>query len=135
MARYRKALQQKNALLRAAPPLDEELLGVYDRTLIEAGAQIMLARHHFVAELAEVATRAHARFAAGERLAVRYEPNVAIDTPLEDAIVAAFEAARADGQGRVELDGALVEWPAYSTAKRLLARHEAMREFEADGST
>jgi citrate lyase subunit beta / citryl-CoA lyase len=50
-------------------------------------------------------------------------------------IVAAFEAARADGQGRVELDGALVEWPAYSTAKRLLARHEAMREFEADGST
>jgi citrate lyase subunit beta / citryl-CoA lyase len=45
-------------------------------------------------------------------------------------IVAAFEAARAAGQGRVELDGALVELPAYLTAKRLLARHEAMQEFE-----
>jgi len=45
-------------------------------------------------------------------------------------LVAAFESARAAGQGRVELDGALVELPAYGTAKRLLARHEAMQEFE-----
>jgi citrate lyase subunit beta / citryl-CoA lyase len=45
-------------------------------------------------------------------------------------LVAAFESARAAGQGRVELDGALVELPAYFTAKRLLARHEAMQEFE-----
>ncbi|HZR71401.1 CoA ester lyase [Bradyrhizobium sp.] len=45
-------------------------------------------------------------------------------------LVTAFEQARASGQGRVELDGALVEMPAYATAKRLLARHEAMQEFE-----
>ena len=45
-------------------------------------------------------------------------------------LVAAFEQARASGQGRVELDGALVEMPAYHTAKRLLARHEVMQEFE-----
>ena len=45
-------------------------------------------------------------------------------------LVAVFEQARASGQGRVELDGALVEWPAYATATRLLARHEAMQEFE-----
>ena len=49
-------------------------------------------------------------------------------------LVAAFESARAAGQGRVELDGALVELPAYATAKRLLARHEAMQEFERDSS-
>ena len=45
-------------------------------------------------------------------------------------LVAAFDAARAAGQGRVELDGALVEVPTYQTAKRLLARHEAMQAFE-----
>ena len=45
-------------------------------------------------------------------------------------LVAAFESARAAGQGRVELDGALVELPAYHTAKRLLASHEAMQAFE-----
>jgi citrate lyase subunit beta / citryl-CoA lyase len=49
-------------------------------------------------------------------------------------LVAAFEAARAAGQGRVELDGALVEWPAYQTAKRLLARGEAMQAFERSES-
>ena len=45
-------------------------------------------------------------------------------------LVAAFEVARASGEGRVELDGALVEMPAYHTAKRLLARHETMQAFE-----
>lgn len=47
-------------------------------------------------------------------------------------LVAAFETARSAGQGRVELEGALVELPAYHTAKRLLARHEAMQEFEQE---
>ena len=45
-------------------------------------------------------------------------------------LVSAFESARAAGQGRVELDGALVEWPAYATAKRLLARADEMQAFE-----
>ena len=45
-------------------------------------------------------------------------------------VVTAFETARSSGQGRVELDGALVEWPTYQTAKRLRARHEAMQAFE-----
>ena len=55
-------------------------------------------------------------------------------TPGEDelrrarAIVSAFEAARERGGGRVELDGALVELPAYSNAKRLIARAEALRQ-------
>ena len=45
-------------------------------------------------------------------------------------IVAAFEAARAAGEARVEVNGSLIEVPSYSTAKRLLARSEAMRQFE-----
>jgi citrate lyase subunit beta/citryl-CoA lyase len=45
-------------------------------------------------------------------------------------IVTAFEAARAAGKARVELDGSLIEVPTYHTAKRLLARGEAMRQFE-----
>jgi citrate lyase subunit beta/citryl-CoA lyase len=45
-------------------------------------------------------------------------------------IVTAFEAARAAGEARVEVDGSLIEVPTYHTAKRLLARGEAMRQFE-----
>ena len=56
-------------------------------------------------------------------------------TPGEDelqrarAIVSAFEAARQRGGGRIELDGALVEMPAYSNAKRLIARAETLRQY------
>jgi citrate lyase subunit beta/citryl-CoA lyase len=45
-------------------------------------------------------------------------------------IVTAFEAARAAGEARIEVDGSLVEVPTYQTAKRLLARGEALRGFE-----
>jgi citrate lyase subunit beta/citryl-CoA lyase len=57
-------------------------------------------------------------------------------TPSDDEIrqardiVIAFEAARAAGEARVEVNGSLVEVPTYSTAKRLLARSEAMQQFE-----
>jgi citrate lyase subunit beta/citryl-CoA lyase len=47
-------------------------------------------------------------------------------------LVAAFETARAAGQARVELDGALVELPAYHNARRLLARGKAMQAFGRD---
>lgn len=59
-------------------------------------------------------------------------------TPTEDAlreanrIVAAFEAARTEGRGRVELDGSLLEVPTYSNAKRLIARGEALRAIDRD---
>jgi citrate lyase subunit beta/citryl-CoA lyase len=47
-----------------------------------------------------------------------------------EEIVTAFEAARARGEARVELDGSLVEVPTYSNAKRLLARAQALRQFD-----
>jgi citrate lyase subunit beta/citryl-CoA lyase len=45
-------------------------------------------------------------------------------------IGAAFEAARARGGGRVIVDGSLVEVPTYSNAKRLIARDEALQQFD-----
>jgi citrate lyase subunit beta / citryl-CoA lyase len=61
-------------------------------------------------------------------------------TPGEDElrrardIVAAFEAARGAGRSRAELDGSLIEVPTYSNAKRLIARGEALRQFERGGA-
>jgi citrate lyase subunit beta/citryl-CoA lyase len=48
-------------------------------------------------------------------------------------IVAAFEAARARGEARVEFRGSLVEVPEYTNARRLLARGEALRQFAHAG--
>jgi citrate lyase subunit beta/citryl-CoA lyase len=42
-------------------------------------------------------------------------------------VVAAFEAARAEGRDGVEVDGNLIEVPSYLNAKRLIARHEELR--------
>jgi citrate lyase subunit beta/citryl-CoA lyase len=59
-------------------------------------------------------------------------------TPSTEAVatarrqVAAFEAARAEGRDRAEVDGHLVELPTYLTAARLIERHE-MLEQAADG--
>ena len=50
-------------------------------------------------------------------------------------IVATFEAARAAGRSRAELGGSLIEVPTYTNAKRLIARGEAMRQFERGGAS
>ncbi|HEY2476883.1 MAG TPA: DNA replication/repair protein RecF [Candidatus Cybelea sp.] len=92
LARYRKAAAQKNALLRGTVAEDPELLAVYERTLIESGTEIMLARSVLIAALAPEAQRAHERFAGGEQLAVTYEPNVAFTEATRESIAAAFEA-------------------------------------------
>jgi DNA replication and repair protein RecF len=92
LVRYRKALQQKNALLRAAVPPDPELLVIYDRELVESGTQIMLARARFVTAIAEAARAAHERFTNGiEQLNVGYESNVAFEEAKPEAVAAAFE--------------------------------------------
>jgi citrate lyase subunit beta/citryl-CoA lyase len=44
-------------------------------------------------------------------------------------IVTTFEAARGRGEARAEVDGSLIEVPTYLTAKRLLARGEALHQF------
>jgi citrate lyase subunit beta / citryl-CoA lyase len=48
-------------------------------------------------------------------------------------IVDAFDAARALGQERVDVDGTLVEVPTYLGAKRLLARHAELMAFGQEG--
>jgi DNA replication and repair protein RecF len=92
LARYRKIVQQKNALLRGAVEPDAELLDTYDRSLRDAGAEIMLARAGLVQALAQRAQRAHARFAGGERLDLVYEPDVPFERPDRATITAALEA-------------------------------------------
>jgi DNA replication and repair protein RecF len=92
-ARYRKALQQKNAILRDSASLDPELLAIYEQTLIESGTQLMLARNHFMTAIAQEARVAHARFTGGiERFDVTYEPNVPFEAPTADAVAAALTA-------------------------------------------
>jgi len=80
-------------MLRGTVALDEELLSIYDRTLVEAGTLLILSRERFLRALSLEAQRAHSRFTAGaERLDVEYDPDVAFEAPTVDAVQNAFEA-------------------------------------------
>jgi len=93
LARYGKALQQKNAMLRGTVVFDDELLAVYNNTLIDAGTNLMLARNHFVQELAREAERIHAEWTHGaEHLQVSYAPSIRFEAPTAEAVAGAFEA-------------------------------------------
>ena len=91
LARYRKVVQQKNALLRGTIDADPELLETYNRAMVQAGTEIVLARAELMCALGRAAAQAHAQFAAGEELKVIYEPNVPFETAQPDAVAAAFE--------------------------------------------
>jgi len=93
LARYQKAVAQKAALLKSQSDPDQDLLAVYNETLIEAGTVLMLARAQFIAALQTEASRVHAEWTAGaEELEIRYEPNVAFEVPSADAVAGAFAA-------------------------------------------
>jgi DNA replication and repair protein RecF len=92
LARYRKVVAQKNALLRGAIDPDPQLLATYNRSIVEAGTEIVLARDVLVRALAHEAHRAHSHFAPGERLELRYDPNAPFESPAREAIAAALDA-------------------------------------------
>ncbi len=75
LQRYRQALRQRNELLRAGPP-DEALLDVWDVQLVEFGARLMVEREAFLTELDVFTGQAYGQIASGERLSVRYAPDV-----------------------------------------------------------
>ena len=92
LARYAKALQQKNAMLRGTVEIDDELLAIYNNTLVETGTSLILARNHFVHELAREAERIHGEWTRGaEQLRVTYAPNVKFEAPTAEAVAGAFE--------------------------------------------
>lgn len=91
LARYQKALTQKGALLREAGDPDEDLLSVYNETLVEAGTAIMLAREQLVRVLSAAAARVHAQWTGdAEHLQIAYQPSVAFDVPSAETIAGAF---------------------------------------------
>ena len=93
LARYHKSVQQKSALLRGSVSPDPELYAIYERSMIETGTRVMLARSHFVAAIACEARTVHALWTQDrEALDVSYAPNVRFEVASADAIAAAFSA-------------------------------------------
>lgn len=100
LARYRRALRQRNELLKqwARGRTDGRLLAPWTRALVEAGVPITGDRASFVAALAAEAGPLHERLGGGvERLEVRYQPSIPPDEDRapEDVFYARLEETHA----------------------------------------
>ena len=91
LARYRKAMLQKSALLRGlAGPPEADLLATYDATLVDSGTELILARRHYLAALGDAAGSIYGHWIPRERFSVAYVPDVPAETPTPDAVAAEF---------------------------------------------
>lgn len=93
LVRYYRSVAQKVALLRSAVSPDPELITIYERSMIETGTRVMLARNHLLGAIACEAQAVQAAWTHGrEELRLTYRPNVDFETPTADAIAGAFSA-------------------------------------------
>ncbi len=97
LARYRRALRQRNEVLRTISdgrPNGQEL-GPWTRALVEAGSAITVDRAEYTQALAAEAIPLHAQVGGGaEELSVQYRPAVSADgDPSEEVIANAFYEA------------------------------------------
>jgi DNA replication and repair protein RecF len=79
LARYRRALRQRNEVLKSMGRRagSGEMLAPWTNALVESGAPITLDRQQYLASLAPEAAALHERLGVGsEELEVRYDPSV-----------------------------------------------------------
>lgn len=79
LGRYRRALEQRNKLLRLVRERRQraESLAPWEAALAEHGARVMAERERFIASLAPEAERAHAALTGGSRpLGMEYRPSI-----------------------------------------------------------
>jgi len=84
LARYRRALRQRNEVLRGMAHRggDGRTLAPWTHSLVESGVPITIDRRDYLAALAPEAAALHERLGVGaEALTVRYEPSVASAEP------------------------------------------------------
>lgn len=78
LQQYRQALRQRNELLRAHEP-DNDQLDAWDEQLVRHGAVLVRHRQEFLGALGDHTAEAYRRIASGERLELRYQPDVSED--------------------------------------------------------
>ena len=112
LAMYARTLRQKNALLRSGPPYDEELFAIYDRTMVERGARMTLARAQYVQTLGPHARAEHLRWSAGEELVLGYNSAIGYEIGDDEAMLRErFERALEAGRTRERARGAALVGP------------------------
>jgi len=129
LARYSRALLQRNRLLARAAPEDQ--LRPWEVAMVEAGARVVSHRRAFAARLAEVAAHIHSSLAgADEQLTVEYASQVVGDNASETAENYHIQLFRLAGEER-RLGRTLVG--PHRDDLRLLINGRPLRRFGSQG--
>jgi DNA replication and repair protein RecF len=79
LVQYKKVLMQRNAYLKSDNK-DRQAMQVWDDTLSQYGARVILQRQTFVQEINEISREIHKKITQGkEQLEIRYQPSVKPD--------------------------------------------------------
>ncbi len=91
LSRYKKALLQRNNLLRGEKP-DRALIGVWNEVMANEGAKIIRRRNTFIERLNEVSSRLQESITQGkEKLTLSYEADCSPEGDVEGAFFEALE--------------------------------------------
>jgi len=115
LIRYRRVLEQRNALLRHLHTSGDEApdqLRPFDEALVQHGASIQLARAGLVRALAPLAASAIAEISeAADELELRYAPQCGAASDDRDEVVAGLRRALAQAHGEEMARGTTVVGP------------------------
>lgn len=110
LSSYKKSLARRNAALRAGQ--SSSLVAVWNRGLVRAGAEIMMARQQWVETRAAAFDDYYARVSGGRRARMTYRPHVPLDVPATvDSAEEAFREALEVAREREERRGVTVVGP------------------------
>jgi DNA replication and repair protein RecF len=108
LMRYRRAVEQRNRLLRRVREgaAEESALDAWDRGAARYGAWVMLARREFLSMLGPVAARAYGSITGdGRPLVVEYRPSIAMPTEQNPAAVGKERGALAEELAKALREG------------------------------
>ncbi len=110
LQRYRRALRNRNAALKAGEP--SAVVHAWTPALVASGAEVMRARLRWIEEHSEAFTNYYAHVSDGTRATMTYKSNVEIPgAPTLEGIMTAFEGALADAGQREMRQGVTVTGP------------------------
>lgn len=91
LGNYKKSLMQRNALLKKEN-IEEELLAVWDKSLVQYGSKLMVERYQFLEKLKQISRELHQKITGGkEDLDLEYESSIPYHNDFEKLQETFFE--------------------------------------------
>jgi DNA replication and repair protein RecF len=131
---YRRAVAQKNRLLKSRSPVPDAELDVWDSELVRCGVPLLVARAEILGELEDHASDAYSELAPdGGRLGLEIRGSVPVDPEIDrNRIAEAFGAALGEARGRERIMRHAMVGP-HRDRLEVILKDRSLRSFGSQG--